>query len=62
MEEGTTHRISNASYLRGLARIRPGVWKLNFSDEARKLARLLISRARLFFILVQKMDGKKELG
>ena len=36
--------------------------KLNFSDEARKLARLLISRARLFFILVQKMDGKKELG
>jgi hypothetical protein len=25
------------------------------------LARLLISRARLFFILVQKMDGKKDL-
>jgi hypothetical protein len=36
--------------------------KLNFSDEARKLARLLISRAGLFFISVQKMDGKKELG
>jgi hypothetical protein len=35
--------------------------KVDFSDEARALARLSISRARLFFISVQKMNRKKRL-